>query len=211
MANRGKVNIILSIQHVPSGVFIWKNVKREVENSRLIPLFINTIQHDYELPGEISVFRAEKDTKTDIWVPGQEIAEKKLVLAECETIFVRYDDEVDIIPGGVGTGAAGKNAVALGGYGGGAVVTADKNGVVRFGGEGQGGHLIGKEATGQGGAGYGGLVVEGTAGDGFGGDIKRRELSSQQRVEAGRASEAGKPEGKVKSHHGITRFLQKLN
>lgn len=140
----------------------------------LLALFITTIQRQYELRGEITVWRSKIDKTTGKLIRGQEIKDLKLNLIENETIFVIYDEEVDVVPGGVATGAIG-NGLAMGGIGTGGQITKGGN---KIGGDGVGGNLIGKDAVGEAGSGEGGTVYGGEAGAGAGGTILKRDPKS---------------------------------
>lgn len=147
----------------------------QYRNSRLLPVFIAKIRQEYELTGEVTIWRSKVDSRGRL-VLGQQIREPKLVLTENETLFVMYDKTVEVIPGGVGTGAKGFKGLAQGGFGTGGSVTIGRNQCqVSVGGDGLGGSLIGEKATGKGGDGWGGQVENGEAGDGVGGDIRKRD------------------------------------
>ncbi|OIW25561.1 hypothetical protein CONLIGDRAFT_684108 [Coniochaeta ligniaria NRRL 30616] len=171
MVGKKKIKFKCTIQSVYSKEPRHEGLDLVEDSSLLLDVFIARIQREYEVLGEITVWRSKIDGTTSTLIRGQEIKDLRLILIENETIFVIYDEKVDVIPGGVATGANGKG-LAAGGIGTGGRVTKDGD---KIGGDGVGGNLIGKDAVGEGGRGQGGQVHDGEAGGGAGGKVVKRD------------------------------------
>jgi hypothetical protein len=138
--------------------------------------FILWIAGRHEIKGDITVHRSKQVGTTRDMIADKEISGLRFTLTENETIFVLYDEKVEVIHGGVGLGAEayGPGGWAGGGHGRGGEIALDGT---KTGGDGEGGNLIGRNAVGRGGDGVGAHVDGGTAGAGVGGDVLRRDLN----------------------------------
>lgn len=175
----------------------------------LFEIFKAQVRHDYEIKGTVAVYRATRDRATGRLVRGPEINQREFALTENEDILIINDEEKFVVPGGLGGGASivshtDPNALAKAGFGTGGKIDEARN--VK-GGDGVGGSARGIDIFGTAGAGYGGDVrphpdggsAEG--GTGVGGEMVV-EISSTRARQSGHGKQGKSSRNRSSSRKG---------
>ncbi|KAH8771011.1 hypothetical protein F5883DRAFT_642962 [Diaporthe sp. PMI_573] len=162
----------------------------EKKETVLIKALRTKIQNKYNIEGLVSIHRSHKDAKTGKLVPDPELKGVDMTLKEDETIFVLYNEKINVASGGYGEGAQIRSGIGFAEGGHGVGGSRDEKGNT-VGGDGAGGDAYGKDITGAGGEGFGGTAVPtapdktGEAGDGIGGRLAQTLHSGRDHTTRG--------------------------